>query len=164
MHSKICDACLKSDILCSACQGKIENGEVSKLELDIAKFLFGLKGRIKSLEEAKILKVLGGHAIVIITEKGSAGKIVGKQGSVVKLLARHFGKPIRVVEADDVKNFISSLIVPASAAVNVAYANGSECYRIRVMKSQRSRLPLEPAEIRGVVGEIFGKPADVLFE
>jgi transcription antitermination factor NusA-like protein len=164
MHSKICGACMKSGVFCSACQGKIESGEVSRLELDISKFLFGLKEKIKSLEEAKIIKVLDGRAIIIITGKGSAAKIVGRQGSVVKLLAKHFGKPIRVVEADNIKDFISSLIVPASAAVNVAYTNGSECYRIRIVKTQRSRLPLEPSEIRKVVGEIFSKSAEVLFE
>ncbi len=155
---------MKSDIFCNACREKIESGEVSKLELDVSKFLLGLKDRIKSLEEAKIIKVLDGRAIIIITGKGSAAKIVGRQGSVVKLLAKHFGKPIRVVEADNIKDFINSLIVPASAAVNVAYANGSECYRIRIMKNQRNRLPLEPNEIKKAVGEIFDKSAEVLFE
>jgi len=164
MHSKICDACLKSGIFCNSCQGKIDSGEVSKTELDIAKFLFGLKDRIRSLEEANILKVIDGRAIIIITEKGSAAKIVGKQGSVVKLLAKHFNKPIRVVEADDAKSFINNLIVPASAAVNVVYANGSECYRIRVLKSQRNRLPLEPDEIRNAVEKLFSKSAEILFE
>ncbi|MBU3957825.1 MAG: hypothetical protein KKB25_02005 [Nanoarchaeota archaeon] len=164
MHSKICDACIKSEVFCNSCQSKIESGEVSKTELDVAKFLFGLKDRIKSLEDANILKVIDGHAIIIITEKGSAAKIVGKQGSVVKLLAKHFSKPIRVVEADNIKDFINSLIVPASAAVNVAYANGSECYRIRIAKNQRNRLPLEPDEIRNAVKKIFGKSAEILFE
>ncbi len=164
MHSKICGACLKAGIFCASCQKKIESGEVSALELDAVKFLFGLKDRIRSLEEAKIIKVLDGHAIIIITEKGSAAKVVGKQGSVVKLLAKHFGRPIRVVEADDIKNFISNLIIPASAAVSVAYANGSECYRIRIMKSQRNRLPLEPDEIKIAVEKIFGKFSEVLFE
>lgn len=164
MHSKICDACLKSGIFCNSCQGKIDSGEVSKTELDVAKFLFGLSGKIKSLEEAKIVKVINGHAIIIITEKGSAAKIVGKQGSVVKLLAKHFNKPIRVVEADDAKNFINNLIVPASAAVNVVYAGGRECYRIRVLKNQKNRLPLEPGEISVAMEKIFGKSAEVLFE
>lgn len=164
MHSKICDACLKSEIFCNSCQGKIDSGEVSKIELDITKFLFGLKGKIKSLEDAKILEVINGHAIIIITEKGSAAKIVGKQGSVVKLLAKHFNKPIRVVEADDAKKFINNLIIPASAAVNVVYADGKECYRIRVLKNQRSRLPLEPNEIRLAVEKMFSKPVEIMFE
>ncbi len=164
MHSKICGACLKSGIFCASCQKKIESGEVSALELDAVKFLFGLKDRIRSLEEAKIIKVLDRHAIIIITEKGSAAKVVGKQGSVVKLLAKHFSKPIRVVDAGNIKEFISSLIIPASAAVSVAYANGSECYRIRIMKSQKNRLPLEPGDISRVIGEIFGKPSEVIFE
>lgn len=163
MHSKICDACMKSDIFCNSCQGRIDSGEVSKIELDVAKFLFGLKGKIKSLEDARILKIINGHAIIIITEKGSAAKIVGKQGSVVKLLAKHFGRPIRVVEADDAKSFINSLIIPASAAVNVVYADGKECYRIRVLKNQRNRLPLEPDEIRKIIEAIFGKAAEILF-
>lgn len=164
MHSKICDACLKSGMFCSACQKKIDSGEVSKIELDIAKFLFGLKEKIKSLEEAKIIKVLNGHAIIIITEKGSAAKIVGRQGAVVKLLAKHFGKPIRVVESDDVKSFITNLIVPASASVSVAYSEGREYYKIRIMKTQKSRLPLEPKEVKSIIENIYNKSAEVLFE
>lgn len=164
MHAKICDACLKSDILCNSCQRKVDSGEVSKLEIDISKFLLGLKDKIKSLEDAKIIRVLDGHAIVIITEKGSAAKIVGRQGSVVKLLAKHFNKPIRVVEADDVKNFISNLIIPASAAVNVAYTDGKEYYKIRILKNHRSRLPLGAEEVKGAVEGIFNKTAEVMFE
>ncbi len=164
MHAKICDACLKSEIFCNSCQGKIDSGEVSKMELDIVKFLFGLKDKIKSLEDARIVKILNGYAIIIITEKGSAAKIVGRQGSVVKLLAKHFNKPIRVVEADDVKKFISNLVIPASATVNVAYADGKEHYRIRILKSQKNRLPLEPDEIRTAVEKIFNKSAEVMFE
>jgi len=164
MHSKICDACIKSEVFCNSCQRKIDSGEVSKIEIDIAKFLFNLRDRIRSLEDAKIIKVLDGHAIIIITEKGSAAKIVGRQGSVVKLLAKHFNKPIRVVEADDARKFIGNLVVPASATVSVAYADGKECYRIRILKSQKNRLPLEASEIKTAVKEIFNKSADVLFE
>lgn len=151
-------------MFCSSCQKKIESGEVSKLELDVTKFLFSLRDKIKSLEEAKIIKVLNGHAIIIITEKGSAAKIVGRQGSVVKLLAKHFSRPIRVVETDDVKSFINNLVIPASASVSVAYSEGKEYYKIRISKNQKNRLPLDPKEVKSIIENIYSKSAEVLFE
>lgn len=164
MQSKICTACLKSDILCSSCQGKIGSGEVSKTELGIAKFLSTLEGRIRSLEGARIIKVLDGAAIIIIAANGDAAKIVGRQGAVVKLLARHFGKPIRVVEAGNVKDFINSLIMPASATVNTAYVRGGECYRIKIPKSQKGRIAVGVELVKPAVEEAFGKPVEILFE
>lgn len=164
MISKICSACMKSDILCNSCQKKLESGEISKMEFDVVKFLSTLEGRIKSLEGAKILKVLDGTAIVIVAAKGDAAKIVGKQGSVVKLLARHFNKPIRVVEADNVKDFINNLIMPASAVVNTAYVGGGECYRIKIPKNQRGRIAVGAELVKPAVEEVFGKSAEIIFE
>jgi len=69
-----------------------------------------------------------------------------------------------MVEAGEAKKFISDIIVPTSASVSIAYSGGKECYRIRVSKNQRSRLPLEPDEIRIAVEKIFSKSAEILFE
>ena len=164
MHSAICGACLKSDILCSSCQKKIDDKSISAIEFEVARFLSSLEGKIKSLESAKIIKVVDCTALIIVAAKGDAAKIVGKQGSVVKMLARRFGKPVRIVEAGNISDFINNLIIPASAKVNTAYVNGKECYRIKVLGHTKRKIAINMNTVKLVAEEVFKKPVEMLME
>ena len=113
MKAPICEICLRSSLLCSACKEKIDNGKISDTEVDVLKFLFRLSDRVRSLADIRIIRVIDSDIILIISGKGDAAKIVGKGGSVVKALAKEFGKSIKVIEeAGDFKDFLSKLLSP----------------------------------------------------
>src|SRR5690606_15688240 len=97
----VCDVCLKSGILCQGCETKLKSGEISQMDLDIAKILFKLgDGKISFKKTIEI-----GDVVIIITQKDQVGKIIGRGGKIVRELSKKVGRKIRVVgENSDLKN------------------------------------------------------------
>lgn len=136
----VCDVCLKSGILCQGCENKLESGEISQIDLDIAKVLFKLgDGKIGFKKTIEV-----GDIIIIITDKDQVGKLIGKNGKIVRELSRTVGKKIRVVGQDsDLKSVSKDILAPARVSgINIVYGkDGEEKYKIRVMHDDSRRLP-----------------------
>ena len=80
MDLPICDVCLQSGILCKGCENKLKTGEISQMELDIAKILYNLGDGQISFKKAIDM----GNVVIIITNKDQVGKVIGKGGNVVE--------------------------------------------------------------------------------
>lgn len=136
----VCDVCLKSGILCQGCENKLESGEISQIDLDIAKVLFKLgDGKIGFKRTIEV-----GSIVIIITEKDQVGKLIGKNGKIVKELSRTIGKKIRVVGEDsDLKSVSKDILAPARVSgINIVYGkDGDDKYKIRVMEEDSRKLP-----------------------
>jgi len=136
----VCDVCLKSGILCQGCENKLESGEISQIDLDIAKVLFKLgDGKIGFKKTIEV-----GDIIIIITDKDQVGKLIGKNGKIVRELSRTVGKKIRVVGQDsDLKSVSKDILAPARVSgINIVYGkDGEEKYKIRVMHDDSRKLP-----------------------
>lgn len=136
----VCDVCLKSGILCQGCENKLKSGEISQVDLDIAKVLFkmgdGKLGFKKTIEV--------GDIVIIITDKDQVGKLIGKNGKIVRELSRTVSKKIRVVGQDsDLKEVSTDILAPARVSgINIVYGtDGEEKYKIRVMQEDSRKLP-----------------------
>ena len=136
----VCDVCLKSGILCQGCENKLESGEISQIDLDIAKVLFKLgDGKIGFKKTIEV-----GDILIIITDKDQVGKLIGKNGKIVRELSRTVGKKIRVVGQDsDLKSVSKDILAPARVSgINIVYGkDGEEKYKIRLMQEDSRKLP-----------------------
>ena len=136
----VCDVCLKSGILCQGCENKLKSGEISQIDLDIAKVLFKLgEGKLGFKKTIEV-----GDIVIIVTEKDQVGKLIGKNGKIVRELSRTVGKKIRVVGQDsDLKAISRDILAPARVSgINVVYGtDGEEKYKIRVMQEDSRKLP-----------------------
>jgi transcription antitermination factor NusA-like protein len=136
----VCDVCLKSGILCQGCENKLESGEITQIDLDIAKVLFKLgEGKLGFKKTIEV-----GDIVIVVTEKDQVGKLIGKNGKIVRELSRTVGKKIRVVGYDsDLKAISSDILAPARVSgINVVYGtDGDEKYKIRVMREDSRKLP-----------------------
>ncbi len=165
MQSPICEICLKSDILCGACKEKFDSGATTQLEIDISRFLFNLAGKVKSLADIKILKVFDFKLIIIITARGDGAKIVGRGGSIVKVLAKKFKKPIKVIEHSQFKEFIQNLLQPVSfLGVNTVYTLNGEFYKVRIAEAQQARLQFSQEEFSEIIKALYGCKTELSFE
>lgn len=164
MQTPICEVCLRSEILCNACQEKFNNGELNEIELEVLRFLYKLSERVKSLKNVNIIKVIDSGVLLIITGRGDAAKIVGRKGSIVKVLAKRFKKNIRVLEeATSFRKFIQDLISPVSLnGINMLYTENKKIYRIRI--PTRSHLLLSPESFSEIVEDLFDYKAEIVFE
>ena len=139
---------------------------MDKGEIDVLKFIHKLSIKNQSLNNIKIVKILNHDVLLIITGRGDAAKLVGKGGSVVKLIAKNFKKSIRILEeASDFKGFVEELINPANVSgINTLYRDNEEITRIRVPEFQRSHMLLSPEDFSQVVSHFFNKKAEIVFE
>lgn len=136
----ICDVCLKSGMLCQGCENKLKSGEITQLDLDIAKLLYKLgEGTIGFKRTIEI-----GDVVIIVTDKDQVGKIIGKSGKIVRAISKKIGKKVRVIgEGSDFKEIARDILAPARiSGINIVYGkDGEEKYKIRVMKEDSRRLP-----------------------
>ena len=166
MQTPICEVCLKSKILCNACQDKLNKRIMTEDEIDIAKYIYKLSEKMRSIRDIKIIKIINSNVLIIVTGRGDAPKLVGRSGSVVKKIAKKFKKPIRILEkASTFKDFVEELIFPTSVnGINTLYRNNEEILRIRIPAVQKNHLLIKPESFSEIISSFFNKKAELVFE
>ena len=149
----ICDVCLKSGMLCQGCENKLKSGEISQMDLDIAKILYKVgDGKIGFKKTIEI-----GDVVIIITQKDQVGKIIGKGGKIVREISKTVGKKIRVVgENSDLKTVAQDILAPARiSGINIVYGmDQKQKYKIRVRKEDSRRLPAKIEVLNDIIKEL----------
>jgi len=166
MKAPLCEVCLKSNFLCSYCQEKFDKKEISQTDIEISRYLYELSEKAKSLKDAKIKKIIDAGVLLIITERGDAAKLVGKDGYVVKALAKKFRKSIRVLEeAPDMKKFVQDLISPTIVnGINTLYTPLGTIYRVRVPSTQKNKMLIAPENFSSIIENVYNCKAELIFD
>jgi transcription antitermination factor NusA-like protein len=166
MQAPICEVCLKSNILCSACQEKLNSGKISQKDVDISRYLYDLSDKMRSIRDIKILRIVDCGSLIIITGRGDAAKLVGKGGVVVKKIAKDFKKSIRILEeAPSFKDFVEELLSPASInGINTLYKDDIEIYRIKIPAIQKNNIMITPEIFSQIISNFYKLKAEIVFE
>lgn len=151
---KLCSVCIKSDILCSECAKKEEKGSLTKTDIAMARALFKL-GIDADFDKA----VEADNDIFVITDKKSAGLMIGRSGRNARKISIMAGKNLRIIErTDDEKKLIERVLGVQVLGINKVYANSSESYKVRVERKAKNR-PVDAS----VIGQILGKNVQLVF-
>ncbi len=140
MKGPLCEECIKSGVLCEECSKKLENKEISELDIEVARLLYKLEKRDlvrgASFERAHLI----GNLIVIST-KGRVGTLVGKGGRVVRLLSHELNKKVRVVSVSNMKSMLADLISPAKIqGINIVYKPSGEQTKVIISHEDKYKL------------------------
>ncbi|MFH1125919.1 MAG: KH domain-containing protein [Candidatus Altiarchaeota archaeon] len=162
MSLPICDICAKSGILCSACEKKLQENRITKLEVELSQVLYKLTRGGVGFEGAIEL----GDTLVIFANKADIGKIIGKKGAHIKDLSKKFKKQIRVVGTGDIREAIYDFIAPARIkAINRVYLpDGTEVQRIKIDAQDKEKLRMKPEEIKKIITALAGMGVELVFE
>jgi len=159
----VCDVCLKSGMLCPGCENKLKSGEITQLDLDIAKLLFKLgDGKIGFKKTIEI-----GDVLIIVTDKDQVGKIIGKSGKIVRAVSKKVGKRVRVIgEGSNFKEIARDLIAPARiSGINIVYGmDGEEKYKIRVMGEDSRRLPTRLDVLNNIMNQLTDEKTVIVID
>ena len=166
MKTPICSICLESDLLCPGCNERLESNEITPVALDVIRFLHSLSQDLPLLEDVELKNVLTtSNAVIILTGKGDAAKVVGKKGSIVKQIAAKTEKSVRVLEeSNSVEEVVRNLLAPVQIqSINTIYKPEGTEKRIVVSKDQRKRIPLTRNGFSTIVKILTGESVNLTF-
>ena len=99
MQLQLCEFCLKSGMLCSKCQRKVESGEVSEKYMEVAKALLGMENENQFLQKVRLDNVLdAGGFLVLVVGKGDAAKF-NAEPRLIRDIGDRFNKRVLVIES-----------------------------------------------------------------
>ncbi len=167
MKAPICNVCLKSDVLCSACQDKLDEGKITETDIEISRILHDLSSEYGSLQDSEIKRIFDTEDVtVIVTAEGDGAKVVGRKGEIVKEIASEIDKSIRVVEStEDDLDVIEGLLSPAEVeSVNTVFKPGGTSKKIVVDSEYSGKINLSEQEFEEIVKEVTGTEYELSFE
>lgn len=165
MKTPICEICAKTGALCSGCREKVEGGKMSELDVEISKLLYKIN-ETHNINEASFVKALDLGRIILILTEGDVGILIGKDGKVVSELSQSLGKKVRIAEyTGDLRKSIADILTPARlVGLNKIYLGGKETYKVRLLKSEISLLPLDISTLEKVLHSLVGEEVRIIFE
>ncbi|MEM3536730.1 MAG: hypothetical protein QXF44_03020 [Candidatus Bathyarchaeia archaeon] len=158
MKTVLCSFCLKSGILCQKCSDRLKSGEVSDLDLKIARLLLSLEEKFPSLQNVYFHKAVdAGRTLAIIVGNGDVPRLLGFGGKIIKALGQETGKTIRVLEygVDD-RKFLEDLFAPLSiVTINTIWLpDGTTETRVILRKRRGSQLPFDVKALKEIARKV----------
>ena len=158
MKTELCSFCLKSGILCQKCLTKLKSGEISELDLKVARLLLSLEEKHPSLQNVYFHKAIdSGKTLAIIVGHGDVPRLLGYGGKIIKALGEEVGKSVRVLEygVDD-RKFLEDLFAPLSiVAINTIWLpDGTTETRVILRKRRGAQPPFDVKALKEIANKV----------
>lgn len=158
MKTELCSFCLKSGILCQKCSGKVKAGEISELDLRIARLLLSLEGKYPSLQNVCFYKTFEVEkTLAILVGHGDVPRLLGYGGKIIKALSEESGKSVRILEygVDD-RKFLEDLFIPFSIlTINTIWLpDGTTETRVILKRKRGAQLPFDLKALKEIASKV----------
>ncbi len=167
MKLPICLVCLKSGILCPSCQEKVDRGEITQLDIEIAKHLVKLEKKFPALKNATFFKAFDVDRMLIVLVK-SDGKIMRPLWNrISRILGHTLKKPVRIIEkTSSIRQIAEQILSPAKVlGVNIVWLpDGSRENYIKISRMDLRRLPFELEKAEKVISEFTKETIRIIVE
>lgn len=167
MKIPFCSFCIRSGILCSRCQEKVQSGQVSKLDIRIAKLFLKLEEKYSSLQKISFYNAYEVDGVLaIVVGRGDLHNFLSGSGRMMREIAESTGKKIRILEkGGDMRRFFEDLFAPLMVTtINTIWLpDGTTEIRV-VLSGYRRRLPLKTNVLKELAKKIRGITLRIAFE
>ena len=158
MKTELCSFCLKSGILCQKCSTKVKSGEISQLDLKIARLLLSLERKYPSLQNVCFYKAVAfGKTLAIIVGHGDVPRLLGYGGKIIKTLGEETRKSVRILEngVDD-RKFLEDLFMPLSILTinRIWLPDGTTETRVILKRKRGSQLPFDLKALKEIAHKV----------
>jgi transcription antitermination factor NusA-like protein len=149
---------LKSGVLCPKCSAKLKSGEISELDLKIARLLLSLEEKFPSLQNIFFHKAVDvDKTLAVIVGPGDVPRLLSYGGKIIKALSEETGKSIRVLEygADD-RKFLEDLFAPLSiVTINTIWLpDGTTETRVILKKRHGRQMPFNIKALKEIASKV----------
>lgn len=143
----VCSFCLKSGILCQKCSARLRSGEITELDLSVARLLLSLEEKYPALQSVTFYRVVdAGGTLALIVGSGDVPRLLGFGGKIMRALSDLTGKSVRVLECGgDDRKFLEDLFAPLSiTTINTIWLpDGSTETRVILGRRRGSHVPFD---------------------
>ena len=158
MKTELCSFCLKSGMLCQKCSAKVKAGEISEVDLKIARLLLSLEDKYPSLQNVCFYKAVDVEkTLAIIVGHGDVPKILGYSGKIVKAIGDETGKNVKVLEngVDD-RKFLEDLFIPFSIlTINTIWIpDGTTETRVILKRKRGAQMPYDLKALKEIASKV----------
>ncbi len=158
MKTELCSFCLKSGMLCQKCSAKVKAGEISDLDLKIARQLLLLEEKYPSLQNVCFHKAVDANrTIALIVGRGDVPRLLGYGGKITKALSELTGKSIRILEnGTDDRKFLEDLFMPLNIlTINTIWLpDGTTETRVILRRKRGAQLPFDLNAIKDIARSV----------
>ena len=158
MKTELCSFCLKSGILCQKCSAKVKAGEISDVDLKIARLLLSLEEKYPSLQNVCFYKAVDvDKTLAIIVGHGDVPKILGYSGKIVKAIGDETGKNVKVLETGvDDRKFLEDLFIPFSIlTINTIWLpDGTTETRVILKRKRGAQMPYDLKALKEIASKV----------
>jgi transcription antitermination factor NusA-like protein len=158
MKTELCSFCLKSGMLCQKCSAKVKAGEISEVDLKIARLLLSLEEKYPSLQNVCFYKAVDVEkTLAIIVGHGDVPKLLGYSGKIVKTIGDETGKNVKVLEngVDD-RKFLEDLFIPFSIlTINTIWLpDGTTETRVILKRKRGAQMPYDLKALKEIASKV----------
>jgi len=158
MKTELCSFCLKSGILCQKCSAKVKAGEISDMDLKVARLLLSLEEKYPTLQNVCFYKAVDVEkTLALIVGHGDVPKILGYSGKIIKAIGDETGKNVKVLEygVDD-RKFLEDLFIPFSIlTINTIWLpDGTTETRVILKRKRGTQLPFDLKALKEIASKV----------
>ena len=158
MKTELCSFCLKSGMLCQKCSAKVKAGEISEVDLKVARLLLSLEEKYPALQNVCFYKAVDVEkTLAIIVGHGDVPKILGYSGKIVKAIGDETGRNVKVLEngVDD-RKFLEDLFIPFSIlTINTIWLpDGTTETRVILKRKRGAQLPYDVKALKEIASKV----------
>jgi len=141
-------------MLCQKCAAKVKAGDISDLDLRIARLLLSLEEKYPSLQNVCFYKAVDvNKTLAVLVGRGDVPRILGYGGKIVKAISDETGKSVRVLEQGvDDRKFLEDLFIPLSIlTINTIWLpDGTTETRVILKRRRSGQLPFDLKAIKEI--------------
>lgn len=158
MKTELCSFCLKSGMLCQKCSAKVKTGEITDLDLKIARQLLLLEEKYPSLQNVNFYKAIDANkTLALIVGHGDVPRLLGYGGKIIKALSEETKRSVRILEngVDD-RKFLEDLFTPLSIlTINTIWLpDGTTETRVILRRKRGAQLPFDLSAVKEIARSI----------
>ena len=158
MKTELCSFCLKSGTLCQKCSAKVKAGEISDMDLKVARLLLSLEEKYPTLQNVCFYKAVDVEkTLALIVGHGDVPKILGYSGKIIKAIGDETGKNVKVLEygVDD-RKFLEDLFIPFSIlTINTIWLpDGTTETRVILKRKRGTQLPFDLKALKEIASKV----------
>jgi transcription antitermination factor NusA-like protein len=136
----------------------VRSGEVSELDLKIARLLLSLEEKYPSLQNVYFHKAVDADGtLALVVGPGDVPRLLGYGGKIIRALGEEAGKNVRVLEhgVDD-RKFLEDLFAPASImAINTIWLpDGSTETRVILRRRRGGRSSFDVKALKEIASKV----------